>query len=214
MPGWCSGKMNTDSPRCFGTSQFVRARHRPQSENHAPVVHTFEPLRIHSSPSRTAVISAAGDVGAATRLGQQLHPQLLALEDRREVAELLFLGAELEEHRGARRERRRLDAERIGEARQLLLQRHLVRRREPLAAVLTREADTGEPGVEELPLQLAGCLDLGQFLLVGVPRTQVTRPDRTVCSPAGWRGSRPGHGHGIRRRTPARPPRSPRADRS
>ena len=57
-PSWWSGRMNTDRPRCFGTSQFVRARHRPQSENHAPVVHTFEPFRIHSSPSRTAVINA------------------------------------------------------------------------------------------------------------------------------------------------------------
>ena len=50
--------MNTVRPRCLGTSQFVRARHRAQSDHHAPVVHTFEPLRIHSSPSRTAVVSA------------------------------------------------------------------------------------------------------------------------------------------------------------
>ena len=113
--------MNTDRPRCFGTSQFVRARHSPQSDHQAPVVQTFEPLRIHSSPSRTAVVERAGDVGAAARLGQELHPELLALEDRREVAQLLLLGAELEEHRRARRERRRLEPERVLVAGELLV---------------------------------------------------------------------------------------------
>ena len=58
MPGWWIGNMKTVRPRCFGTSQFVRARHRPQSDHQAPVVQTFEPLRTHSSPSRTAVVSA------------------------------------------------------------------------------------------------------------------------------------------------------------
>ncbi len=52
------GTMNTVSPRCFGTSTFVRVRHRPQSDHQAPVVQTFEPFRIHSSPSRTAVVCA------------------------------------------------------------------------------------------------------------------------------------------------------------
>src|SRR4029077_13643120 len=56
---------------------------------------------------------------------------------------------------------------------QLLAQRHLVRRGEPQASVLAREADTGETGVVELPLQLAGFLDLGQFLLVGETWPQV-----------------------------------------
>src|SRR4051794_41835356 len=50
--------MNTDKPRCFCTSQFVRARQRPQSDHQAPVVQTFEPLSTHSSPSRTAVVNA------------------------------------------------------------------------------------------------------------------------------------------------------------
>ncbi len=50
--------MKTERPRCLGTSQFVRARHSPQSDHQAPVVHTFEPFSTHSSPSRTAVVSA------------------------------------------------------------------------------------------------------------------------------------------------------------
>ena len=29
MPGWWIGMMNTVRPRCFGTSQLVRSRHRP-----------------------------------------------------------------------------------------------------------------------------------------------------------------------------------------
>ena len=51
--------MKTVSPRCFGTSQFVRARQRPQSDHQAPVVQIFDPLSTHWSPSRTAVVSAA-----------------------------------------------------------------------------------------------------------------------------------------------------------
>ena len=57
-PGWSIGNMNTVRPRCFGTSQFVRARHNAQSDHHAPVVQIFEPFSTHSSPSRTAVVSA------------------------------------------------------------------------------------------------------------------------------------------------------------
>jgi hypothetical protein len=56
MPSRSMGTMNTVSPRCLGTSQFVRARHSPQSDHQAPVVHTLEPLSTHSSPSRTAVV--------------------------------------------------------------------------------------------------------------------------------------------------------------
>ncbi len=115
----------------------------------------------------------AGDVGTAARFGQQLHPEFLTLEDRREVTQLLLLGAELEEHRRARRERRCLDPEGIGESRQLLVECRLVRGRETLTAVLAREADAGEPGVEERPLQRAGGRDLGQVLVVGVPRPEL-----------------------------------------
>ena len=50
--------MNTVRPRCLGTSQFVRARHSAQSDHQAPVVQIFEPLRIQSSPSGTALVSA------------------------------------------------------------------------------------------------------------------------------------------------------------
>ncbi len=57
-PGWRIGRMKTVRPRCLGTSQLVRARHRPQSAYHAPVVQIFEPFSTQSSPSRTAVVSS------------------------------------------------------------------------------------------------------------------------------------------------------------
>ena len=42
---------------------------------------------------------APGEVGAAARLGQELHPLLLAPEHRRQVLRLLLVGAEVDERR-------------------------------------------------------------------------------------------------------------------
>ena len=148
--------MNTVRPRCFGTSQFVRARHSPQSDHHAPVVHTFEPLSTHSSPSRTAVVSAPATseppLGSERNCIQISSP----LQDGGDVRQLLLLGAEVEQHRGARRECRHLDAARVLVAGQLLVEDPLVRRGEALAAVLGRDADAGEAGVEEHALHARG----------------------------------------------------------
>ena len=55
-PGAVKSTMNIVMPRCFGWSGFVRAMTAPKSESCAPVVHTFWPLRTHSSPSRSARI--------------------------------------------------------------------------------------------------------------------------------------------------------------
>ena len=55
-PGAVKSMMNIVMPRCFGLSGFVRAMTAPKSESCAPVVHTFWPLRTHSSPSRSARI--------------------------------------------------------------------------------------------------------------------------------------------------------------
>ena len=41
-------------PLCFGCSGSVRATSIPHRDRWASVVHTFWPLTIHSSPSRTA----------------------------------------------------------------------------------------------------------------------------------------------------------------
>ncbi|CAB5068954.1 unannotated protein [freshwater metagenome] len=45
---------NAVMPLCLTASESVRAMSRPQREMWASVVHTFCPLTIHSSPSRTA----------------------------------------------------------------------------------------------------------------------------------------------------------------
>ena len=52
----------------------------------------------------------AGDVGSACRLGQELHPDLVAAEDGGEVLRLLLLGSVVEEQGRARLQRRNLEA--------------------------------------------------------------------------------------------------------
>ena len=130
----------------------------------------------------------AGDVGAAARLGEELHPDLLALEDGGEVALLLLLGAEVEQDGRARREGRRLEPGRVLVADQLLVERPLVGRGEALAAVGAREADAGEAGVEEHALELAVAGDLGELLLVGALVAQ--HPDQSTPGSAGARLAR------------------------
>ena len=53
-PGWRIGHQKNEMPRCFGTSQFVRATSIPNSASLPLDVHTFCPLTTHSSPSRSA----------------------------------------------------------------------------------------------------------------------------------------------------------------
>ena len=115
--------MNTVRPRCFGTSQFVRARQSPQSDHHAPVVHTFDPLSDPFVAVADGGRERSGDVGAAARLGQQLHPDLFAPEDGGDVALLLFLRTELEQHRQARRQGGHLQSRWMLVAHELLVER-------------------------------------------------------------------------------------------
>ena len=53
-PGACMSTTNPVRPLCLGASGSVRQMISPMSENCAPEVHTFWPVTIHSSPSRTA----------------------------------------------------------------------------------------------------------------------------------------------------------------
>ena len=114
----------------------------------------------------------AGDVRAAARLGEELHPDLLTAEHGREVPALLLLGPEVQQHGGARRERRRLQPGRYLVARDLVVEGPLVGRGEAEAPVLDRDAHPGEPGVEEHALHLAVARDLGELLLVGADVAQ------------------------------------------
>jgi hypothetical protein len=53
-PSALIGTPNQVSPRCFGTLQFVRVRHNPQSARCANELRTLAPLRIQVSPSLVA----------------------------------------------------------------------------------------------------------------------------------------------------------------
>ena len=83
----------------------------------------------------------AGDVGASARLGEELHPELLASQHRRDVLSLLLLGAELQEDRATRHERRDVEHTRHLVRGTDLVECTLVRRAEPLAAA-QRAANT------------------------------------------------------------------------
>ena len=94
----------------------------------------------------------------------------------------LLRAGELEQHRGAGRHggHRQLVGPFV--AGQLDVERPLVLGRQSLTAVLRREADPGEPAVEQLPLQGARLFDGGQFLGFGDPfegeRVELVRTDR------------------------------------
>ena len=53
-PGWCMSNANQVMPWCFGTVGSVRASSMPRSAMWPPEVHTFWPLTIQTSPSRSA----------------------------------------------------------------------------------------------------------------------------------------------------------------
>ena len=119
----------------------------------------------------------ARDVGPTAWLGQQLHPDRLALEDRRDEALLLFFGAELEEHGETRRHRRHLQPRRMLEAGELLVERALVGWRQSLAAVVARHAEAREARVEQLALHGAVAGDVRELHLVG---GGLERPDQAL----------------------------------
>ena len=162
--------MNTVRPRCFGTSQFVRARHRPQSAHHAPVVQIFDPLSTHSSPSRTAVVCAPATSDPPRRLRQELHPDLVAAEDGREVLALLLLGAEVEEHGGARLQRGHLEARRDTRSRQISsLNACWCAAVRPWPPYSSGKQMPANPPSNSVRCRSRWCCDLRELLLVGVP---------------------------------------------
>ena len=80
-------------PLCFGRFGSVRAMSMPRLHSCAVEVHTFWPVMIHSSPSLIALRLQAGEVGAGARLGEQLAPRVLAVQDAEQVLLLLALVA-------------------------------------------------------------------------------------------------------------------------
>ena len=166
-PGWRMGSMNTVSPRCFGTSQLVRARHSPQSDHQAPVVQIFEPFE---HPLVT-VPDGGGQRPATSEPPLGSERNCIQISSPRRMAGMCrcFCSSVPKSRRTAAQgdEGRGLEPGGILVAGQLGIERPLVLGREPLTAVLPGEADAGQAGVEEHPLDLPLPGHGGQLFLVG-----------------------------------------------
>ena len=95
IPACRIGTMNTVRPRCFGTSQFDRAKQSAQSDHQAPLVQIFGAVE---NPFFTVADSrrhGTGDVGTAAGLREELGPDLVATKDARQMFPFLLFGAEL-----------------------------------------------------------------------------------------------------------------------
>jgi len=104
----------------------------------------------------------AGQVGARRGLGEELAPDLVAVQHRAEVALLLLLGAVGDDRRAEHADAD--DVEDAGQLRagELLGEDDLLERAEALTAVLLRPGNADEPRLGELALPLApGVDDLG-----------------------------------------------------
>ena len=99
MPGASIGQMKYEMPSCLGASGSVRAMRMPNLENWASDVQIFWPLTTHSSPSRTARVTRTARSEPGAGLAEQLAPDLLAGQQREQVAVLLLLGAGVEDRR-------------------------------------------------------------------------------------------------------------------
>ena len=118
-----------------------------QSAMCAQLDQTFWPLTTHSSPSRTARVFAPGKVGPAAGLGEALAPDLLAGQQRREIALLLLVAAPGDDRRAGHAEPDAADVVRRTDSRGLLEEDALERVRRPAAAVLLRPGQADVAGV-------------------------------------------------------------------
>src|SRR5207302_4858427 len=84
------------------------------------------------------------EIGAGRGLGEQLAPDLIAVEHRAEVAPLLLVGAVGDDRRPEHPDADRVEDPRHFRARYLLVADDLVDRAEPLASVLLGPGDARE----------------------------------------------------------------------
>ena len=101
MPGRSIGTMKYEIPVYLLVSGSVRAMRMPNFATCASDVQIFCPLTTNTSPSRTARVLQVGEVGTGVGLGEQLAPQFLAPQHRRQVPLPLLVGAVHDEHRSA-----------------------------------------------------------------------------------------------------------------
>ena len=101
MPGWSMSMTKKLRPWCLGTSRSVRASSMPRSAYWAPDVHTFCPLTVQPSPSRTARVCALArsepDPGSEKNWHQDSSPRARAGRNRAFCSSLPWM----QQHRGA-----------------------------------------------------------------------------------------------------------------
>ena len=100
MPGWWILRMNMVRPWCLGRLPVGAGQAHGvvgAERSCTPYLRTVEheDVPVPGGPGHQA-----GQVGTAAGLGQELHPQLLAAEDGRDMSALLLLGAEVEQGGG------------------------------------------------------------------------------------------------------------------
>ena len=96
-----------------------------------------------------------GEVAAGVRLAEELAPDLVAGEDRRQEPALLRLGAVRDQRRADVVDADAVHQLRRARARQLLVEDRLLRRRRAAPAVLARPEEADVAGVVEPPLPVA-----------------------------------------------------------
>jgi hypothetical protein len=121
------------------------------------VVHTFWPVsrQLPSSCLHGRKVRARGG------LGEELAPDLVAVEHRAEIARLLLLGAVGDDRRPEHPHPDRVEDPRNPRAGDLLVADHLLDRAHPLAAILLRPGHAGEARLGELALP---CAARGEYL--------------------------------------------------
>ena len=110
-----------------------------------------------------------GHVGAAAGLGNELHPQLVAPDPRRDVALFLLLGAELQYDRPADRQGGNAEQDGHVEVHAHVVDDLLVGGSKALASVLLGVAHRGVPPVIQPPLKLTVAAAVQVIVLGGVP---------------------------------------------
>ena len=101
-----------------------------------------------------------GQIRAGARLREELAPELVGGQDRRQEAPLLLLGAVRDERRPDQVHTDAVDDLRCARRRQLLLQDVVLDRRRPTPAVCPRPLDAHPPATRQRPLPTSQRLDL------------------------------------------------------